>query len=78
MTLYALVASDCTFAVDVFVSRSLAERALAEVLVDEPSFVSLLAVVAIAPPWEEDLGRRGRGVVQLVVETVVARMEEEG
>jgi hypothetical protein len=34
--LYALVASDSDFAVDVFVSVELARAALAEVLADEP------------------------------------------
>jgi hypothetical protein len=45
--LYALVASDCDFAVDVYPTRALAERALADVLVDEPSLAVLLDVAAI-------------------------------
>jgi hypothetical protein len=51
MQLYALVASDCSFAVDVFVTRELAERALRDVLFDEPSFDSLLSIEPITPPW---------------------------
>lgn len=45
--LYALVASDCDFAVDVFPTRELAEQALRDVLADEPPFVDLLAVTAL-------------------------------
>lgn len=48
---YALVASDCDFAVDVFVELAAAERALADVLADEPRFAQLLSVVAL--PHEE-------------------------
>ena len=51
MILYALVASDSSFAVDVFVSRELAEKALADVLCDEPAFAPLLAIEPIFPPW---------------------------
>jgi hypothetical protein len=47
MRLYALVAADSTFAVDVFVSRESAEEALDDVLFDEPAFADLLAVVAV-------------------------------
>jgi hypothetical protein len=45
--LFALVASDCSFAVDLFVSRELAEAALADVLRDEPSFNCLLSIEEI-------------------------------
>jgi hypothetical protein len=48
--LYALVASDCSFAVDVFVTRALAERSLADVLRDEPTFAPLLSIEEIRPP----------------------------
>jgi hypothetical protein len=51
VTLYAFVASDSSFAVDVFVTRELAEQALRDVLHDEPSFASLLSIEPIAPPW---------------------------
>lgn len=51
MTLYALVASDSNFAVDVFVTRELAEQALRDVLFDEPGFASLLSIEPITPPW---------------------------
>ena len=44
MLLFALVASDSDFAVDVFPTRELAERALAEVIADEPLFAELLTV----------------------------------
>lgn len=52
--LYALVASDCEFAVDLYVTRELAERALVEVLDDEPSFAWLLDVVT---PSDRGTGR---------------------
>ena len=42
--LYTLVANDCEFAVDVFSSRDLAERALRDTLADEPAFLDLLAI----------------------------------
>jgi hypothetical protein len=45
--LYALVAGDCAFAVDVFTTRESAERALAEALVDEPQWSALLSVIAL-------------------------------
>jgi len=45
--LYALVASDCSFAVDVFMSREAAEAALADCLADEPQWLALLAVIAL-------------------------------
>jgi hypothetical protein len=38
------VANDCSFAVEVFVSRDDAEQALADALNDEPDWVSLLSV----------------------------------
>jgi hypothetical protein len=50
MTLYALVASDSSFAVDVFVTRELAERALRDVLFDEPGFAPLLSIEPIVAP----------------------------
>lgn len=56
--LYALVAADSSFAVDVFVTRELAERALADVLADEPAFESLLSVEEISPPWLHGLDER--------------------
>jgi hypothetical protein len=49
--LYALVASDCTAAIDVFVSDVDAQRTLADVLHDEPAFASLLSVIPLPPPW---------------------------
>jgi hypothetical protein len=49
--LYALVAADSNFAIDVFASRATAEAALREVLHDEPAFEQLLEIVAIPPPW---------------------------
>jgi hypothetical protein len=49
--LYALVAADSNFAVDVFVTDSDAQQALADVLFDEPAFAPLLSVVALPPPW---------------------------
>ena len=55
--LYALVASDCDFAVDVFVDRERAERALAAAVTDEPDFADLLTVFPLpleasrAPAW---------------------------
>jgi hypothetical protein len=51
ITLYALVASDSNFAVDVFVTHELAEQALREVLFDEPGFAPLLSIEPITPPW---------------------------
>jgi hypothetical protein len=47
--LFALVANDCQFAVDVFVTRTDAEAALADALADEPQWVTLLDVVALVP-----------------------------
>lgn len=57
MYLYALVAHDSDFAVDVFTSRQAAEDALREVLGDEPAFAPLLDIVALPPPWLEDRER---------------------
>lgn len=54
MHLYALVAADSNFAVDVFTSRVSAEEALRDVLHDEPAFESLLEIVAIPPPWLDE------------------------
>lgn len=48
--LYALIAWDCSFAVDLYVSRAAAERALSEVLDDEPDFRDLLEVVLLDGP----------------------------
>lgn len=45
--LYALVASDCGFAVDLFVDRRAAERVLGDVIADEPSFADLVSVVEL-------------------------------
>ena len=53
MILYALVAADSEFAIDVFPSRELAENALREVLTDEPDFSGLLEIVALAPQLGE-------------------------
>ena len=47
MLLYALVAGDCDFAVDLFPTLALAERALAEVLADEPLFAELLSIALV-------------------------------
>jgi len=54
VTLYALVASDSSFAVDLFVTRELAEQALRDVLFDEPGFAPLLSIEPIAPPWPHE------------------------
>ena len=51
MYLYALVAADSDFAVDVFVIAADARQALAEVLSDEPAFEPLLSIVQLPPPW---------------------------
>lgn len=58
MSLYALVASDCEVAVDLFPTRDAAEAALAQVLDDEPAFATLLSVVRIdgAEEVNPDLG----------------------
>ncbi len=45
--LYALVATDCDYTVDLFMTRVAAERALAEVVADEPDFATFMAVVAL-------------------------------
>jgi hypothetical protein len=45
--LYALVARDSEFAIDLFPTRESAEEALAEVLGDEPGFADLLAIEAV-------------------------------
>lgn len=47
--LIALIASDSAFAVDVYVSRELAEQALAQVLEDEPDFEELLSIIVVDP-----------------------------
>jgi hypothetical protein len=51
--LYALVASDCAFAVDVFTTRNSAEAALAEALADEPLWSALLSVIALERGGDE-------------------------
>jgi hypothetical protein len=51
--LYALVANDCSFAVDVFTNRHLAEAALADALADEPQWSVLLAVIVVRPGRDE-------------------------
>ena len=51
--LYALVATDCDYAVELFRTRSAAERALAEVIADEPGFAAIMTVqiwAALPPP----------------------------
>lgn len=55
IVLWALIANDCTFAVDVFVSRELAQRALADALADEPSWVDLLEIGPIHEPSVHEL-----------------------
>lgn len=50
--LYALVAADCTFAVDLYVSRDDAEQALSDALHDVPAWVTLLSIVELPPPVE--------------------------
>jgi hypothetical protein len=52
MTLYALVASDSDYAIDVFPTLALAEQTLADVLFDEPGFASLLSIIAIPPRFD--------------------------
>lgn len=54
MPLFALVASDCDFAVEVFPTSALAEQALADVLADEPAFIELLSIVKISEPAGDD------------------------
>ena len=51
--LFALVAADTTFAVDLYPTRALAEEALRAVLRDEPRFVDLLSVEAVAAATDE-------------------------
>jgi hypothetical protein len=53
VNLYALVAHDCTFAVDVFATREMAEAALNDVILDEPDFASLVEIVVIPSPWAQ-------------------------
>lgn len=47
MILYALVASDSDFAIDLYPSREVAEAALRDVLTDEPEFESMLSIVPL-------------------------------
>jgi hypothetical protein len=44
MLLFALVASDSDFAIDLYPSREAAEEALTQVLADEPEFEELLSI----------------------------------
>lgn len=53
MHLYALVAADSNFAIDLFTSRASAQQALCDVLHDEPAFEPLLEIVPIPPPWHD-------------------------
>jgi hypothetical protein len=55
MPLYALIASDTDFAVDVFVCRADAEAALRAALADEPGFADLLSIVEISDEPETSL-----------------------
>jgi hypothetical protein len=55
VTLYALVAADTDFAVDVFVHRADAESALNAALADEPGFADLLSIVEISDEPETSL-----------------------
>jgi hypothetical protein len=52
--LYALIAADSDFAIDVFVSQELANDSPREVLCDEPGFAPLLSIVALTPRWLDD------------------------
>ena len=45
--LYALVAADSNFAIDLFPSRAAAEAALRQVLADEPAFIDLLSITPL-------------------------------
>jgi hypothetical protein len=45
--------SDFAFAVDLFVTRKAAERALRSTIAEEPAFEPLLSIVLIEPPWSE-------------------------
>jgi hypothetical protein len=47
VNLYALVASDSSFAVDLYVTRDAAESALRTALADEPGFAGLLSIVQL-------------------------------
>jgi hypothetical protein len=51
--LYVLVATDCAYTVDLFMTRVAAERALAKVVADEPDFATMMAVVLLGdlPPF---------------------------
>jgi hypothetical protein len=44
MVLFALVASDSDFAIDLYPSREAAEQAMHQALTDEPEFQELLSV----------------------------------
>lgn len=50
--IYALVASDSDFAIDLYPSHEQAEEALRQALADEPAFTGLLSVEPIPPPEE--------------------------
>jgi hypothetical protein len=45
--LFALVASDSDFAIDLYPSREAAEEALRQALADEPEFEALLSIEAV-------------------------------
>jgi hypothetical protein len=53
--LFALVASDSTFAIDLYVSRERAEAELAAAVADEPRFADLLSVLAVGHPASAEL-----------------------
>jgi hypothetical protein len=44
VVVFALVASDSDFAIDLYTSREAAEEALSQVLADEPEFEELLRI----------------------------------
>ena len=50
---FALVANDCDLAVDVFIKRENAQRALGDVLWDEPDFDGLLSIHAVICATDE-------------------------
>jgi hypothetical protein len=52
--LYALVAVDCDYVVDLFASRAAAEVGRSRVVADEPNFAEIMAIVELGdlPPFE--------------------------